>query len=123
MKNMFIKKLFIYILFVITLCLFTLIFSMFIINNNYSNNTIRTISFIIGILAFLILGLMKGLFIKKNGLLEGLLSGTLVMFITLIINLIANIPFVTSNIVKISVYIISSTIGGIIGVNISKQKK
>ena len=102
--------------------IFTLIYAFLLYNKVLEPDeiTIYIATYILGGVLFFVLGLLKGIFIKKNGLLEGLLSGTFIIFIVLLTNFIIGKNFTSMNLVKIIAYISLSSLGGIIGVNISK---
>lgn len=122
MKENILKKLFIYSIFILIMFAITLIYSILLFKNivKSDDNTILIVTYIIGGVAFFLLGLIKGIIINKNGLLEGLLSGTFIVFMVLLFNFILKRDFNSLNIIKIIVYITLSTIGGILGVNIRK---
>lgn len=124
-KNVLLKKLLIYAMFIFIVCLFIGIYTLLIYKDAVKSDekSIYIYSFILGALLFLILGLIKGLLMKENGLLEGMLSSVFIIFIILLFNFIINKTFTYFNLIKIIVYILSATIGGIIGVNISKKRE
>lgn len=124
-KNVLLKKLIIYAMFIFIVCLFIGIYTLLIYKDVMKSDekSIYIYSFILGALLFLILGLIKGLLMKENGLLEGMLSSVFIIFIILLFNFIINKTFTYFNLIKIIVYILSATIGGIIGVNISKKRE
>lgn len=127
MKSLLIKKLFIYLIFTFIVFLTLLIYSLILYKNDnlFINNEkeLYIYTFIIGGICFFILGLLKGIFIKKNGLLEGICASAVVITIALLCNLFIKRPFQLVNITKIIVFILLSGIGGIIGVNIKKIKQ
>lgn len=125
MKNNFLKnKLTIFFLFIIILSVFSLVYSLLIYYNKLKidNNSFKIISFIIGIVSFLILGFISGIICKENGLINGLLNALIVILLSLLVNFFINNNFNISNFIKISAYLISSSVGGIIGVNILPKK-
>ena len=124
LKTLTLKKLICYLIFIFIVCLTLGIYALLLYKNKASNNekTLYIYSYVIGGLLFFILGLLKGLVIKNNGLLEGLLSGVFVMFIILLTNFIINKSFTYFNLIKIVAYLVLSTIGGIIGVNLHKKE-
>lgn len=124
LKSLTLKKLICYLIFIFIVCLSLGIYALLLYKNKASNNekTLYIYSYIIGGVLFFILGLLKGLVIKNNGLLEGLLSGVFVMFIILLINFIINKSFTYFNLIKIVAYLVLATVGGIIGVNLRKKE-
>lgn len=125
MKNFIKNKLIVYGLFIVILSIICLVYSIllyfkkfdFIINNNH------LITLLIGIISFIFLGLLSGIAASKNGLLEGFISGLIIILLTLIINIFLKNPFELKTLLKIFIYLISSSLGGIIGVNIRFNKK
>lgn len=93
------------------------VYSFYLIKTNSNSNTI--IELILGITAFLLLGLLYSNMIHKKGFLVGALVGFLHL---LLINLIYFLA--TGNldikILPFIIYIISSSIGGILGINFKK---
>lgn len=124
LKKLLFKKLLSYILFISIICILLGIYTFLYYKNiiSYDEKTLYIHTYIIGIILFFLLGLIKGLVIKNNGLLEGLLSSSFVILIILIINLFLNNHFTYFNLIKIICYIIFCSIGGIIGVNLCKNK-
>lgn len=124
LKSLTLKKLICYLIFIFIVCLSLGIYALLLYKNKASNNekTLYIYSYIIGGVLFFILGLLKGLIIKNNGLLEGLLSGVFVMFIILLTNFIINKSFSYFNLIKIVAYLVLATVGGIIGVNLRKKE-
>ncbi len=124
LKSLTLKKLICYLIFIFIVCLSLGIYALLLYKNKASNNekTLYIYSYIIGGVLFFILGLLKGLIIKNNGLLEGLLSGVFVMFIILLTNFIINKSFTYFNLIKIVAYLVLATVGGIIGVNLRKKE-
>lgn len=124
LKSLTLKKLICYLIFIFIVCLSLGIYALLLYKNKASNNekTLYIYSYIIGGVLFFILGLLKGLIIKNNGLLEGLLSGVFVMFIILLTNFIINKSFTYFNLIKIVAYLVLATVGGIVGVNLRKKE-
>ena len=124
--NSFLKnKLIIFLLFVIIFCIFSFIYSLLIYYDllKTNNESFKIISFVIGLLSFFILGLISGIICKENGLINGLLNSLIVIFLGLIINIFIGKQFMINNFIKIASYIISSSIGGILGVNIFTKNR
>ena len=72
---------------------------------------------------FFILGLLSGIVAKKNGLIEGLLAALIIIAIVLLINLIVKIQLKPMFFIKMGSFLLSSSAGGIIGVNIVNKNK
>lgn len=125
MKNFFKNKLIIYGSFVIILSISSLIYASLLYFSKIKplDNTNTIITFAIGSIAFLILGFISGILSGKNGLVEGLFSGIMIILISLIFNVFLKIPFTYKTLLKISIYLLASSLGGIIGVNIKFRHK
>ncbi|HHU55628.1 MAG TPA: TIGR04086 family membrane protein [Acholeplasmataceae bacterium] len=119
MKTTFRKAFFIYLFFLIILSLFTLIYSLLIYFGKINSNmkSFNTSTFIIGIVCFFLLGFISGNVAQKNGLLEGLVAALFIILITLIINLFVKVDFNFRTFVKVVTFLVSSSLGGVIGVN------
>lgn len=119
MKNTFKKKIFSYIVFLLILSIFASIYALLIYFNKANSNvgSFNAITFIMGVLAFFILGLLSGNSAQKNGLLEGLIAALIIILITLIINFFVQVPFIGRSFVKTVSYITAASLGGILGVN------
>ena len=117
------NKLFTYLIFTIIVLLFSFIYALLIYYDklNIDYKQFNTITFIIGIILFLILGFISGIRANKNGLLEGLTAALIIILISLIINLFINEKFEINNLIKLSSYITSSSLGGVIGINLRKN--
>lgn len=117
------SRLLAYLLFVIIMGLFSGIYALLIFYGKVkvSENSINIVTFIIGIISFMILGLLSGMVAKKNGLIEGMIAALIILLIALLSNLIFQVPFVGKNFIKMATYVVSSSIGGIIGVNLKRE--
>lgn len=117
------SRLLVYLLFVIIMSFFCGIYALLIYFGKVksSETSINIVTFIIGIISFMILGLLSGMVAKKNGLIEGMLAALIILLIALLTNLIFKVPFVGKNFIKMATYVISSSVGGIIGVNLKKS--
>ena len=125
MKKFLKNKLIIYGTFIIILSIICLIYTLLLYFQKVSplEKDYAIISFCIGAVCFLLLGLISGIVSKKNGLIEGLLSGVIVILISLLVNVFIKEPFEIKTLLKIFIYLISSSVGGIIGVNLSSKNK
>lgn len=119
MKNIIKQKLIIYLFFLLIISIFIAIYSLLIYTNKISSDirSFNTYSFVIGVISFLLLGIISGNTAQKNGLLEGLLAALIIILLSLIINFFTEVPFISKNFIKTSTYLISASLGGIIGVN------
>lgn len=118
-KSIIKRKLFAYLCFIFILTIFSCIYALLIFLNkaNSQINSFNTITFIMGVIAFLLLGFFAGNVAQKNGLLEGLIAALVIILITLIINFFVHVPFIARNFVKTVSYLTAASLGGIIGVN------
>lgn len=119
MRKTFKKLFYLYLLFLIILSLFIIVYSLLIYYGKVSSDMkqFNTWTFIIGIICFFILGLVSANLAQKNGLLEGLVSALVIVLLTLLINLIVQVPFSFRTFIKCVTYLVSSSLGGVIGVN------
>jgi len=125
MRKFFKKAFFIYLIFLIILTLFTVIYALLIHTGKIDSDMkkFNTTTFILGLISFLILGLISGNIAQKNGLLEGLVSALIIILLTLIVNLFAKVEFDFRTFLKCVTYLASSSLGGVIGVNFRPIKK
>lgn len=119
MRNTLRRKIFSYVVFLLILSIFASIYALLIFLNKANSQaaSFNTITFIMGVLAFFILGLLAGNTAQKNGLLEGLIAALIIILITLVINFFVQVPFVARSFVKTVSYITAASLGGILGVN------
>lgn len=119
MKNSIKQKIIVYLFFLLILAIFIGIYSFLIYTNKISSDrkTFNTHSFIMGVILFLILGILSGNMAQKNGLLEGLIAALVIILISLIINFFTDVPFINKSFIKTITYLTSASAGGIIGVN------
>lgn len=118
-KNKIIPLLFFIIILSITSLVYTILLYFNVVSTD--KNTIKITCYIIGLLLFLLLGIISTIKENKNGWLKGLSSSIFILLIALIINLCTH-SFYFSLIIKYFSYILTSCIGGIIGINIKKNK-
>ncbi len=119
MRKVFKKVFYVYMFFLIILSLFTIIYALLIYFNkiNSSIKNFNTITFIMGILSFFLLGLVSENIAQKNGLLEGLVSALFIILITLLVNLFIKVDFNFRTFIKTVTYLVASSLGGVLGVN------
>lgn len=84
---------------------------------NLGNESLRTVTYITGLLVFLIYGLISGIIEKKKGWIAGLSSSILMLLIIFIFNLIFKNTSDFNYFIKIITYLLCGIIGGILGVN------
>ena len=119
MRKNFKKLFYIYLFFLVILSIFTIIYSLLIyygkVNSDMKQFNVWT--FIIGIISFFILGLISANVAQKNGLLEGLVAALIIILIALLVNLFIHVQFSFRTFIKCVTYLVSSSLGGVIGVN------
>ncbi len=123
-KSKFKKTLGVYLIFIFILCITCIIYALLIRSGKAqsSGKTFNIVTFILGIIDFLVLGLLTGIVAKKNGLVEGLIAALIIILLALIVNLFAHIPLDTRFFLKGLTYILASALGGVVGVNIAARK-
>ncbi|MCI6716654.1 MAG: TIGR04086 family membrane protein [Bacilli bacterium] len=119
LKNKALSYFIFIIILAITIIIYTSLLYFGVISSN--DNTVKTVSFVMGLVLFLILGLISGLKEKKSGWLAGFTSSLFLVLIVIFINIISKNLTVMS-LIKYLAYVISSMLGGIIGVNIITKK-
>ena len=119
MKNKFKKMITIYLLFLLILSIFSIVYALLIYFKKVDSSmkSFNTVTFIIGLICFFLLGLIAANVAQKNGLLEGLIAALTIILITLLINLIVRVDFNFRTFIKTVTYLLSSSLGGVIGVN------
>lgn len=113
------RKLFVYLCFLFIISIFSGVYALLIFLGKADSQlaAFNTVTFILGVAAFFILGFLAGNTAQKNGLLEGLIAALVVILITLALNFFIQVPFVAKSFVKTASFFTSSALGGIIGVN------
>lgn len=119
LKNKALSYFIFIIILAITIIIYTSLLYFGVISSN--DSTVKAVSFIIGLFLFLILGLISGLKEKKRGWLAGFTSSLFLIFIIIIINIISK-SLNAMSLIKYLAYVISSMLGGIVGVNIVTKK-
>lgn len=109
--------------FIIILSITSLVYTILLYFNVVSTdkNTIKITCYIIGLFLFFILGIISTIKENKNGWLKGLSASIFILLIALLINLCTH-SFNFTLLIKYFSYILTSSIGGIIGINIKKNK-
>ena len=80
-------------------------------------------SFIIGAIIFFIYGLLTGITEKKKGFLSIFISTFIIIAIIIIVKLLSKQSFQPTNLIKYGVYLLTSVVGGILGVNLTSKSK
>lgn len=113
------NKLISYIAFALIISLFSIIYSLLIYYGKLSSSgkSFNIWTFLIGIVSFYFLGLFSGNCAQKNGLIEGLTAALIIILLSLLANLIIKQPLVTRSFVKTASFLVSASLGGIMGVN------
>lgn len=115
--------------FLISLVIFTIltiIYTIFLYNGKISNQSkaIHTATLVIGIVTFFLYGLLTGIIEKQNGFLSCLISTLILLLIIVAIKLLSKRVILLGDWIKYAIYLGTSILGGIIGVNlISKKNK
>lgn len=115
LKNKIKELLYISIIFLIIILIYTILIYFQILNTNI--DTIRTITYITGLGLFLIYGIISSLIEKKHGWFAGVSSSLIIILLSLILHLFNKQPFNLAYFVKMLTFIISCTLGGMLGVN------
>ena len=128
MRKIFKKLFYIYLIFLVILSILTIIYSLLIYYGKVNSDMkqFNTWTFIIGVICFFVLGLISANVAQKNGLLEGLVAALIIILIALLINLFVHVQFSFRTFIKCVTYLVSSSLGGVIGVNfkpISRDRK
>lgn len=124
MKNRIIRLCKIYCFFLLIVLIISLIYA-FLIHKEIispSTKTFNNTTFIIGIICFFILGMICGLSAKKNGFLDAFIASLIIVLISLIINLFLKESYSFSTFIKNVVFVLSASLGGIIGINLNSKK-
>ena len=110
--------------FIVTNLFFTSIFALILTYFDLSDTATVVMSVVSLALGSLISGFITAKINGSNGLLYGLLSGIVAFLLVLIVSLILNFgAFSIFTVLKAIAMIISAVIGGILGVNLKRNKK
>ena len=111
-----------FLFFLIIIGITSLIYTSIIYFNNtsLSNEKLNIISFFITITLFLILGIYISFLFQEKGLMNSLLISLILIFIILLFKFLTK-TFDSKYLIKALCCIISSSIGGILGINFKKK--
>ncbi len=100
-----------------------IIYTLLIYTNKLPSNikSINTITLILGILSFFILGFISGNLNQKNVIIQGLISSLLIILISIIGRLITKDELSIKIFLRYLILILSSSFGGMIGVNTKRK--
>lgn len=114
-----------FLIFLFILAIFLLFYTFLLYKQivSTSSDSIRITSFIMGIILFFILGGISGLFETSKGWLGGITSGIILVVIISLFKLFSNHLNDWLLLIKYACYIISSMVGGMIGINLNKKRK
>jgi len=110
-----------YLYFILYLVGLDILISIIYLYTNMSYDTNATLLFIGTIIGIFILSFNNGKKALKRGLLNGLRLGLIITFIFFIISLLNKDYFSISKITYYGILILSSSIGGSLGINFKKQ--
>ena len=117
-KNKLKELLYISIIFLVINLIYTTLIYLQILK--IETSTLRIITYITGLILFLIYGFLSGFKEGKNGWLSGITSGLIIVITTIIFHIFSKNNFNFPYFIKILTYLLCSIIGGMIGVNIKK---
>ncbi len=114
-----------FLIFLFILAIILLIYTFLLYKELIPSNasTLRTTSFMVGIALFFILGGISGVFETSKGWLGGITSGIILVLIISLFKLFSHSLNDWLLIIKYLCYIISSMLGGMIGINFNKASK
>lgn len=104
--------------------LFTMLYTFLVFKSvlTLSSSTNKVISLIIGSLLFFFYAFTHTIRKDSKGIIRGFIIGITLSIVIIILNLIFKSSFSVSDIYKYAIYIVSSIIGGIIGINKHNKK-
>lgn len=113
-----------YLTFIIIFIPIIFIYTYLLYTNKLSSsiNSINITTLIIGIISFFILGFISANNHQKKGILTGLFASLFIIAIVLIINILSKENLEFKSYLKYLLLILSSSFGGMIGVNIKPLK-
>ena len=107
--------------FLMSLIIYLLIMTIFASLNVMSYKLISIMSFIYTILIFTFFGFKLARNTNKRGFLSGIFMGLANIFLMLLLSLIFNVSLDFKVIIYYLILIISSTLGGIVGINFKRK--
>ncbi len=122
----FLKKAIVFLSSLFILLMTSLIYTFLIYKEKIDVSTaaIYRTTFIMGAIIFFIFGLITGIIEKKRGFLSSFISSIAIVVIIILIKLISKEQFQATYFIKYGVYVLTSVLGGILGVNLfAKNKK
>lgn len=105
----------------ILMIIYTTLISLNIIPDDISLN--RTITLIIGLFLFFLLGVISGKKEKKNGWLSGISSASLILLVIILIGIFMKNKIDIFLLSKYTCFLLCSMIGGMFGVNLKPKRK
>ncbi len=123
-KNRIQKTFYVYLVFALILAIFSFIYAILIYTGKFSSSSksFHTITFFIGVFSFFFLGMVASIVAKKNGLLEGFIAALIIILIVLLVNLVVKVEMNGKIFIKGFIYVLSSSLGGVIGINLVPKK-
>ena len=111
-----------YLFFLIIVGIISLIYTSIIYFSNlsFSSNTLKIISFFVSIFIFFILGIYISFLYKEKGLMNAFLTSLILLTIILLFKFFTK-SFEINYLIKALACLITSSIGGILGINLKKK--
>lgn len=111
-----------YLFFIISICISSLIYTsiIYFTNTSISNKTLNIISLFVTIFIFFILGIYISRLFKEKGLMNSFFISLILIFIILLFKFITK-TYNSSYLIKSLCSLLTSSIGGIIGVNLKRK--
>ena len=86
-------------------------------------NDIYRFSIIIGAISFFLIGLISGIVEKKYGIISNFITGLILLIIIIVIKLLSKSTLEGTDWLKYGIYLITISLGGMIGVQLDTRKK
>ena len=105
--------------------IFTFIYTILVYNGKIEakTNDIYRFSIIIGAISFFLIGLISGIVEKKYGIISNFITGLILLIIIIVIKLLSKSTFEGTDWLKYGIYLITISLGGMIGVQLDARKK
>ncbi|XMB66532.1 TIGR04086 family membrane protein [Mycoplasmatota bacterium zrk1] len=116
------QNLLIFFIFALLVVLTAVSYTLIIFNKEISMDSINTTVLILSIILFMILGLLVGAVKKRNGLRNGFIYGFIIALFLFLYSFLGNDEFSFHQLIRYLILLLSSSLGGVIGVNIPKKK-